>query len=97
MALNEVEEAFADGRLSIIVDDEKTLNPHLWFVGYPTKWDGRGALVHVMSRPSRGEIRGYVLIDGVLHMRLPNYAGDWPDLDAAVESRLNARLFQEDK
>lgn len=86
----EVEQAFADDRLFIIVDDEKPLQWHLSFVARPEKWDCRGSIVHVVSRPAGGEIRGYVLIDGTLHLRLPNYAGDWPELDAAVSRRLSA-------
>lgn len=89
---NDVESAFADGRLSIIVDDERTLDPRRSsFVARPVKWDGHGAFVHVMSSPAGGEIRGYVLIKGALHLRLPNYAGEWPELNTAVERRLNAR------
>lgn len=86
-----VEAAFEDGRIFIQVDEERTLHPYLSFVDRPAKWNGKGALVHVISKPAGGEIRGYVLIDGRLHMRLPNYAGDWPELDAAVTRRLNAR------
>lgn len=89
----EVEQAFVDGRLYLLVDDERNLNPHLLFVDPPKKWDGRGALVHVISKPAGGEIRGFILIDGRLHMRLPNYAGAWPELDAAVSRRmLNAEV-----
>lgn len=87
----EIEAAFADDRLFIEVDAEKQLHPYLSFVDRPAKWDGVGALVHVISRPAGGEIRGYVLIDGKLHLRLPNYAGNWPELDAAVARRINAR------
>lgn len=92
---SDVETAFGDGRLSIIVDDERSLSLHLSFIARPAKWDGRGAVVHVVSRPAGGEIRGYVLIAGVLHLRLPNYAGEWPELDAAVERRLNARAAKD--
>ena len=93
----EVEAAFADGRLYITVDDQfertgRTLSPHLSFVARPATWDGHGKLVHVISRPAHGEIRGYVLINGLLHLRLPNYAGDWPELDAAVARRLLAGM-----
>lgn len=84
----EVEAAFADGRLSVIVDPARSLQPYLSFVGSPPKWDGHGALVHVVSRPAGGEIRGYILIGNSLHLRLPSYAGDWPELDAAVARRL---------
>lgn len=87
-----VEQAFADGRLSIIVDDETSLQWHLGFVGRPDKWDCRGAIVHIISKPAGGEIRGYVRIGNALHLRLPNYAGDWPELDAAVERRLGATV-----
>lgn len=88
----DVESAFIDGRLYIVVNDECRLNPHLLFEERPAKWDERGRIVHVISKPAGGEIRGYIMIDGALHLRLPNYAGDWPDLDAAVARRLDARL-----
>ncbi|MGN6107828.1 MAG: hypothetical protein ACTHU0_22160 [Kofleriaceae bacterium] len=33
----------------------------------------------------------HVLMGGRLHLRLPEFLIDWPDLDAAVARRLNAR------
>lgn len=86
----EVEQAFADGRLYLQVDAERTHSPYLSLVDRPAKWDGIGSIVHVISRPAGGEIRGYVLIAGKLHLRLPNYAGDWPELDVAVARRVPA-------
>jgi hypothetical protein len=87
----DVEQAFTDGRLYVEIDEPRSISPHLAFVNRPAKWDGRGSLVHVISRPAGGEIRGYVLIEGKLHMRLPNHAGDWPELDAAVARRVSAK------
>lgn len=87
----DVEQAFAEGRLYLKIDPEKRHSPHLSFVNRPTRWDGIGAIVHVISRPAGGEIRGYVLINGALYLRLPNYAGDWPELDAAVARRISAK------
>lgn len=46
-------------------------------------------VVHVMSKPAGGEIRGYVLdAQGGLRLRLPAYAGDWPELDRAIVESL---------
>jgi hypothetical protein len=84
----EVEAAFGDGRLYIEVDDEKRHSPHLSFIDRAAKWDGIGAIVHVISRPAGGEIRGYVLIAGKLHLRLPCYSGPCAEMDAAVARRV---------
>lgn len=57
---------------------------------YPT--GTRAAFVHVMSRHAGGEIRGYVLIDGKLHLRHPCYTGRWPEMDEAVEAAIGASV-----
>lgn len=54
--------------------------------GTPIQW------VHVISPFVGGEIRGYVLVDGHLHLRGPCYGGTWDELDNAVAKRLAARL-----
>lgn len=91
---NEVEAAFGDGRLYLIVDPPRPLDAwRLSFVGadfYRGRADETMRLVHVISRPSGGECVGYVLTEGgALRLRLPNYAGDWPEMDAAVLARVD--------
>lgn len=56
--------------------------------------DGRAQdrFVHVMSRPARGEIRGYRIDGKRLHVLQPCYTGDWPDLDRAVERATGFRV-----
>lgn len=49
-------------------------------------------LVHVISRWSRGEVRGYRVIGNVATVRQPNYVGDWPEVDRAVEAALGVRV-----
>lgn len=44
-------------------------------------------LVHVINPAVGGEIRGYLLIAGKLHLRLPSYTGLWPAMDAAIAKR----------
>lgn len=44
-------------------------------------------LIHVISRHAGGEIRGYVSLEGgPWLLRHPNYTGDWPEMDRAVEA-----------
>jgi hypothetical protein len=43
----------------------------------------RGQVVHVMSRPAKGEVRGYVLAGSKLYHRTPK-PHDWPEVDRAV-------------
>ncbi len=41
--------------------------------------------VHVISQHAGGEVLGYALLeDGSLHVRLPNYAGHWPEMHVEV-------------
>lgn len=51
--------------------------------------------VWVISPHTRGQVRMYVLGDGVLRHTYPDYAGDWPELDNAVAARLEAALYSE--
>ncbi len=81
----DVEAAFLDGRLYIEVDAEKQLG-HSAPSG--KRWDDKGALVHVISRPAHGEIRGYIRIDGDLHVRYPASPEQWDELDEVVSKRL---------
>lgn len=53
--------------------------------------------VHLMSRHSGGEIRGYALVEGRLHVRLPDYVGPWPEMDTAVARALGVELRPYDK
>lgn len=92
---NDVEAAFADGRLYLVIDPPRPLDAwRLSFVGADGYRRGGVAetmrLVHVISRPAHGECIGYVLTeDGALRLRLPNYAGEWPEMDAAVLARVD--------
>lgn len=54
----------------------------------------RLAFVHVMSRPAGGEIRGYVLYDGQLRLRLPCYTGAWPEMDRVVAEAVGVTEIQ---
>ncbi len=48
--------------------------------------EGHLSLIHVMSRAAGGEVRGYVSVDGgPWKVRHPNYTGEWPTMDRAVE------------
>ena len=93
-----VDAAFADGRLSLIVDDATTLGRALGGRGWNFAGDSdadsadTARVVHVMSKSAGGEIRGYVLIDGVLRQRGPCHSGPWPVLDAAVLARVDGAL-----
>ncbi|MGE0444537.1 MAG: hypothetical protein AB7P99_04860 [Vicinamibacterales bacterium] len=89
---NEVDAAFADGRLYLIVDAQvKDVGWRCFYEGQQPGVYETGSIVHVMSKPAGGEIRGYLLIDGRLHLRLPSYTGDWPEMDAAVAQRVIER------
>ena len=86
-----VEAAFLDGRLSLLIDGP-TKEP-MWRFNYAGGHGSQaeGRLVHVLSRPAGGEIRGYVLTsDGVLRLRMPCYSGRWPEMDEAVRVRVGA-------
>ena len=88
---SDVEAAFLDGRLSLLIDGP-TKEP-MWRFNYAGGHGSQaeGRLVHVMSRPAGGEIRGYVLTsDGVLRLRMPCYSGRWPEMDEAVRVRVGA-------
>lgn len=85
---SEVEVAFLDGRLSLLTFPVRRAGQCLHYEGRAIDHD-EARTVHVMSAPAGGEIRGYVLMpDGSLHLRLPCYSGEWPEMDAAVRSRL---------
>lgn len=84
----DIEAAFDDGRLYTLVDESRRIG-HSSFVGsHEFKWDDSGVIVHVISKPSGGEIRGYVRINGELRLRLPCTPIDWPELDEVVSRRL---------
>lgn len=86
---SEMESAFADGRVWLIVDEPRPYGRHSSAIEGPCPhWDEPVRWVHVMSRPAGGEIRGYALVEGELRLRLPNYSGDWPEMDAAVRARV---------
>lgn len=73
--------AFDDGRLYLIIDSISSRDL------------GSVDLVHVMSRPACGEIRGYWSPKDSgepWRIRLPNYTGDWAALDTEV-TRITGR------
>jgi len=45
-------------------------------------------VVHVMSPHVGGEVRGYMIVDGELRLRLPAYSGAWTEMDEAVSAHL---------
>lgn len=58
-------------------------------------WGDRRDLLHVMSTPAKGQIRGYYRwagSDGPWLIQPPNYTGDWPAVDAAVELLTGERV-----
>jgi hypothetical protein len=52
----------------------------------------RYQIAHVVSRWSRGEVRGYVVHDGVADVRSPAYPESWPEVDRAVAEALGVRV-----
>lgn len=59
------------------------------YVGPPPKSLIRTiGVVHVMSPHAGGEIRGYMIVDGELRLRLPAYSGAWTEMDEAVSAHL---------
>jgi len=102
--VNEIETAFSDGRLSVVLDDRISEGTSVFtsnFLGRdevkPSLVEGKPTLplrwVHVMSKPAKGEIRGYALVNGKLHVRLPDYVGPWPELDQAVATKLGVPVL----
>ena len=95
-AIAEIEEAFNDGRLSLIID--KPIRPsHLGaYVGereQTAREFQEVTIIHVMSRAAGGECRGFLIgNDGALRLRLPCHV-EWPELDAAVLKRVPGALF----
>lgn len=87
-----VEEAFELGDLRVEVDDPVPVTRQTAaFVGDDLVKPGTQVrVVHVISKPARGEVRGYVLVEGetALRLRTPCYSGDWPEMDAAVQRRV---------
>lgn len=85
---NEVEAAFADGRLYLSIDPPTDGARMGAYIG--CRFDDEDVVVvHVISKPQGGEIRGYALTtDGALRVRTPSYVGRWDELDAAVLSRV---------
>lgn len=49
--------------------------------------------VWVTSPHTGGQVRMYILGDGVLRHTYPDYTGAWPELDDAVAARLSASLY----
>lgn len=97
---SEVEAAFENGVLSLLVTERGRYDSRSWGghagAGAKISYDGPFASVHVMSRPAGGEIRGYVRINGVLHLRLPAYPSQWDELDIEVSRRLSCPVKTSD-
>lgn len=53
-------------------------------------------MVHVMSRPAGGEIRGYALVDGVAYLRLPVTPREWGEVDDAVAAALGVEVVADE-
>lgn len=93
--MTDVAAAFADGRLWLIIDEPRPMHPNREIafegdVGLRSA-NHRLTIVHVMSKPAGGEIRGYVLVDDEtdLRVRRPNYTGDWLEMDAEVRAAIS--------
>lgn len=88
---SDVAVAFARGRLFVEVDPPRKNRWMADFVGKDTfDSDADLRIVHVVSGPAGGEIRGYVLTeDGALRLRLPAYPHAWPELDTEVLRRVD--------
>lgn len=75
----EVDPARKAGSINTAYVGERSVNQH-----------SDAQLVHVISPAAGGEIRGYVLIEHRLHLRIPCYSGEWPEMDMAVGDLLGA-------
>lgn len=74
-----------DGVYLLLNDERKWGLPGNNYIAPPTMEPyTQGRLVNVISTHAKGEIRGYVLSDGVLHLRPPSYTGRWEAMDHAV-------------
>jgi len=91
---NDVESAYAIGRLVIEVDEPcKAASTNTYFVGHRQIHDHEEIrIVHVVSRTAGGEVRGYVIARGTLRLRGPAYAGVWSEMDALVARVTGAQL-----
>lgn len=49
-------------------------------------------VIHVISKPAGGEVRGYVLAKGVAFVRYPTTPRDWPEVDAALASAIGVTI-----
>jgi hypothetical protein len=84
-----IEAAFADGRFYLQVDAPSDGDRIGGYIGQQLR--DRVRVVHVISKPAGGEIRGYVVTeDRALRLRTPCYSGHWPALDEAVRTRTGA-------
>lgn len=70
---------------------------HLLFEGEKElRHEARIQLVWVTSHAAGGQVRGYVVAEGerLLRLWLPDYCGDWPEMDAAVCQRLGMERWR---
>lgn len=91
---SDLRRALEEGALRIEVDEPRELRStkgRITFNGDEAfDAETRVRVVHVISKPAGGEIRGYAIVDGELYGRGP-YHTDWPALDALVRSTLKER------
>lgn len=97
-----VREAFDLGLLFVEVDEPRPMTRHTaGFAGDGQLREAKIRFVHVISKPAKGEIRGYVLVESekTLRVRTPNYLGRWPELDVEVQRLTGATstLYSEDQ
>ncbi len=52
--------------------------------------------VHVMSPAAGGEVRGYAVVDGVAHLRLPATPREWMEVDESVARATGLSVLTED-
>lgn len=92
---NGIEQSFRAGRIRVDVDEHTTTFGGRFLTPIQDERSiapGAGIrFVHVMSKPSGGEMRGYALVDGALRVTGANPL-HWPEMDKAVARRTGARL-----
>jgi hypothetical protein len=83
--------AFGDGRLGLLITNHEAyhrgLSGHVR-AGITAAFDGQPCyVIHVMSKPAGGEIRGYIWVGDAVYIRLP-LRMEWIELDQIVCNRL---------
>lgn len=60
--------------------------------GMPIPIDDAYELIHVISKPAGGEVRGYVLHEDKAFIRRPCTPEEWDEVDRAVEAALGVTV-----